>query len=64
MNHEISYKLAFENGKLQEYLNASEVLKKIFEGCKNVIDDQDIHNDAKNLAKFIISDCKKYLLEE
>lgn len=64
MDDDLSYKLAFENGRLQEYMNASEILKRISEGCKNVINENDIHKEAKQLANLIIKDCKQYLLEE
>jgi len=57
---EISYKLAFENGKLQEHMNAVAVFKKIIVGCKNVID-EDCHNDAKTLARLIIRDCNAFI---
>ena len=64
MDNEVSYKLAFENGKLHEEIIASELFKKISEGCENVINEKDIHEDAKKFAKLVISDCNKYLLGE
>jgi len=64
MDNQVSYGLAFENGKLHEEIIASELFKKISEGCENVINEKGVHKDAKKLAKLVIFDCNKYLLGE
>jgi hypothetical protein len=60
---EIADKLAYERGKLSEYIDALAIFKKITEGCRDVINDNELHEDAKALAKLVIKDCKQYSWE-
>jgi len=36
-------------------------MQAMIEGCKNVQESKDIHQDAKDLAKEVIKDCNKVL---
>ena len=58
---EIAQTLIYEQGKLQENINACVVFKKISEGCENILQDDSIHDDAKKLAKLIIKDCNNFI---
>ena len=42
-------------------MNIPDILKKMIDGCDNVYHDPEIHKDAKDLAKFVIRDCRKIL---
>ena len=39
-----------------------QTMEKIIEGCMNIREDDHIHKDAKELAGFVIKDCKGLLL--
>jgi hypothetical protein len=36
-------------------------LEEIYNNCSNVIDEDDIHTDAKNIAKLIKIDCRRLI---
>ena len=40
-----------------------ETFERIIIACDSVIDEEDIHEDAKKLAKLVIKDCKKAILK-
>ena len=39
-----------------------QTVEKIIEGCSNVREDNDIHKDAKHLARLVMQDCRGLLM--
>jgi hypothetical protein len=39
-----------------------QTVEKIIEGCSNVREDNDIHKDAKQLARLVLQDCRGLLM--
>ena len=40
----------------------TQTVEKIIEGCSNVREDNDIHKDAKHLARLVMQDCRGLLM--
>ena len=39
-----------------------QTVEKIIEGCSNVREDNDLHKDAKHLARLVMQDCRGLLM--
>ena len=44
-------------------IQAIQIIENIIEGCQEVKAEEEIHKDAKDLAKLVIKDCRKALIE-
>jgi hypothetical protein len=43
-------------------LLVKQTMEKMIEGCINIKEEKDLHQDVKDLAKLIIHDCKTLLM--